>query len=442
MKIIKNENNFKMQKIKAKVKSLLLESSSNGLPNAIKSERPAIRYGWLFLFLLSTGYGLVTVFSSINSFLEYEVFTKIDIVEEIPSKFPVVTFAHKHQNKNDSASIIDFISNYNETKYTNYTKVCWHNSEHCKQEDIEIIQDKNGFVSFKFTGEVNPYIKGQFHGFYFNVSHPAFLQGMNLMIHNESNNPGFYYGSFNEGVNIPVGFHTLIIVKRIFTYKLSYPYNYCIKDLTQTHTSYDSDLLDYLVTQTNYSYRQKECYTYCLGQEMIKISRKKFNFSIPFSIEHISNVFYFIDKNYQNLSYLFYNHYNNATNQEKLINECRIKCPLECDTIEYQVTMSSSPYTPDYQKNLTSFTIYYQDLEYTKISQFPKTQLFDLISNIGGLLGVFLGISFLSFAELIEIILEVVIILFEKNQSRVNVQPKETPAIVFVLRANRIEENV
>jgi len=41
--------------------------------------------------------------------------------------------------------------------------------------------------------------------------------------------------------------------------------------------------------------------------------------------------------------------------------------------------------------------------------------IFDLISNIGGNFGLFIGISFLSFAELIELFVEIIIILGKKG---------------------------
>ena len=72
----------------------------------------------------------------------------------------------------------------------------------------------------------------------------------------------------------------------------------------------------------------------------------------------------------------------------------------------------------DLRESLVSFSIYYYDFKYTFISQSPKMQLVDLVSNFGGLLGLFVGMSFLSFGELIQIIIEVLIILFEKNKVR------------------------
>ncbi len=45
------------------------------------------------------------------------------------------------------------------------------------------------------------------------------------------------------------------------------------------------------------------------------------------------------------------------------------------------------------------------------IDQIAQMTVFDLISNIGGNLGLFIGISFLSFAELIELLVEFICII-------------------------------
>ena len=64
--------------------------------------------------------------------------------------------------------------------------------------------------------------------------------------------------------------------------------------------------------------------------------------------------------------------------------------------------------------------VYYNDLQYTHISQLIKTDIWDLISNIGGNLGLFIGFSFLTFSELFELIFEVIIILFNKQSTKSN----------------------
>jgi len=66
------------------------------------------------------------------------------------------------------------------------------------------------------------------------------------------------------------------------------------------------------------------------------------------------------------------------------------------------------------KKHFIGIYVYYNDFKYTLISEEPKTELFNFISNIGGILGLFLGISFLSFIEIFEILFEIVFILFKK----------------------------
>ena len=67
-------------------------------------------------------------------------------------------------------------------------------------------------------------------------------------------------------------------------------------------------------------------------------------------------------------------------------------------------------------KSLVQFSVYYKNFDYTLVSQTPKQELVDCVSNFGGLLGLFVGMSFLSFGELIEALIEILIIAFEKNK--------------------------
>ena len=60
---------------------------------------------------------------------------------------------------------------------------------------------------------------------------------------------------------------------------------------------------------------------------------------------------------------------------------------------------------------MTIINIYYQSLKYTSIIQLPKTKPKQLVSNLGGYLGLFVGLSFVSLFEIVEIIFEIVFIL-------------------------------
>ena len=110
---------------------------------------------------------------------------------------------------------------------------------------------------------------------------------------------------------------------------------------------------------------------------------------------------------------------------------CSKYCPLECDSSSFQVYINTErlPTTgnisittninsfsnkylnfyktyEDLQKRFFRIIIYYSDLKYIYIKQEPKTLIADLVSNIGGTFGLFLGISFLSLIEFVEIIIE------------------------------------
>ncbi|CAF1115278.1 unnamed protein product, partial [Brachionus calyciflorus] len=78
-------------------------------------------------------------------------------------------------------------------------------------------------------------------------------------------------------------------------------------------------------------------------------------------------------------------------------------------------------YTEMYIKdNAALVYIYYDRLGYELITEAEKMVIVDLISNIGGILGLFIGISILSFAELIEIFIEILFVLFESRKLKTN----------------------
>ena len=93
---------------------------------------------------------------------------------------------------------------------------------------------------------------------------------------------------------------------------------------------------------------------------------------------------------------------------------------MECDSVKYETFYSFTK--PDVNNSLNvkladyvSFGVYFDSLDYTLIDQMPKMNMLDLISNIGGNLGLFIGVSFLSFAEIIELIIEIFFILKNFN---------------------------
>ena len=105
--------------------------------------------------------------------------------------------------------------------------------------------------------------------------------------------------------------------------------------------------------------------------------------------------------------------FNWLLNYNKLKSEfsasCLRKCSLEICvseklTFDYKISYSGIYYT--------SFKFNLRDLGTLNISQIPKTDPFTFLNNIGGGLGLFMGIAFPNLIEFFQFILEIILIIF------------------------------
>ena len=113
---------------------------------------------------------------------------------------------------------------------------------------------------------------------------------------------------------------------------------------------------------------------------------------------------------------------------------CANECPLECEYITYETAMSQLDYPnrqhfddlktrfieyenmsiDEYKKTHLRLNIHFKSNDYAEIREMPKTSAIELISNLGGVLGIFLGLSIFSFVEVFEILLRIAIIVLKK----------------------------
>jgi len=256
------------------------------------------------------------------------------------------------------------------------------------------------------------------HGKEFGVFIQVYLNNMNkhvilpgsgliVFIHNSSFRP-------TNGVFIKVGEMTHIQVERTFIQKQPSPYSNCI-DLT----SYSSELFDYIVN-SNQTYRQADCFELCLQQLILK-NCEFFYHGYQNLNTHLRPCMNVTDVDCMSKQYLNFRS-----------DECQANsCPLECDTIKYDFTLSSLAFpsqnfyekyfnTQEYRDYLKStfdetlsinymrenslfFNVYYPNLQYTLLTESPKTTVADLFSQIGGALGMFVSFSVFTLFEFIEI---------------------------------------
>lgn len=127
--------------------------------------------------------------------------------------------------------------------------------------------------------------------------------------------------------------------------------------------------------------------------------------------------------------------------QNSFYGKCNHLCPLECDSDIYQLasTYKNFPavyyanfllqnksifqYSP-YERPLTvndvgnsvaRVVIYFEKLTYQYIVQIPTISVVNLFANSGGMLGLFMGMSILTFIEVLEAFYEIFLILIHRK---------------------------
>ena len=237
--------------------------------------------------------------------------------------------------------------------------------------------------------------------------------GMVVFLHNQS-----YAPADQDRINVETGKETNIGIKRTFTYNQAAPYSECV-DLG----SFRSDLYDFMKT-SQYAYRQTDCFDLCLQKQIIQACKCYFTKYTMFRQSQAC-------LNKTQLTCI------ETVTSEFVVDDCVSECPLECDSVRYDYDLSTlvAPNEklynvfkndPDvyyglqagyninlstyeqFQKYFLMLNIYYPYLQYTKIEETPKTSQIDLLSQIGGSLGMFLGFSLFHFVEIAEILFLIV----------------------------------
>ncbi len=83
---------------------------------------------------------------------------------------------------------------------------------------------------------------------------------------------------------------------------------------------------------------------------------------------------------------------------------CNSECPIKCETSNFNL-ITNNHYN-HYEGNEFKMFLYYKTLKYTSIKQIPKYTFTDLVSSIGGTLGLFAGLRLLSFVDVLQFLLE------------------------------------
>ena len=224
---------------------------------------------------------------------------------------------------------------------------------------------------------------------------------------------------FNKGYLISAGCYNYFQVERVVEKRLGLPYYPCYRDIESFPDK--KTIIDFIKQNPSQLYTQDECLRLC--QNLI-YNETKAN-ECECSLDRLDEVLSSKCSRFSNAKTK--NCTNNFISKFKMSSNCFKYCPLECDSDKYYITyysrelsrsgnISNSSKMPfDYSefktydnvsKRFFSIYVYYENLQYTLIEQDPSTELFNLISDVGGIFGLFLGMGLMSFFELFEILFE------------------------------------
>jgi hypothetical protein len=241
-------------------------------------------------------------------------------------------------------------------------------------------------------------------------------KGITLLIKNNSNQ------FESTTIELQPGVDTKIAIDRYFSTQLPKPYSNCDID-NENPKKFDSYLYNIMTKKMSIQYNQQTCLDLCYNEIAI-IKCKCYDIT---SISPDDNPFCSI--NNECLNILFQEYLSNTSSEYYINTYCLPLCPLECNQTSFGITLSTTDIIPEYysakiqertkslnitnrtlsleeiKNSMIKFSIYYESMSYTVSTESPSLDVVGLLAYIGGTLGLFLGISVLTFVEFAEIAL-------------------------------------
>lgn len=473
-----------LKNLREKLTTWSSNTTIHAISNISRSDAIIIRVMWILFFLSALGYFSCLVVQTVISYLKFGVTTQV-AYERVPSlEFPTVTFCNQksfryHSLMNHStfnnllylkASILSSIdSNKTSLKllddfffkiaYTfrqqrillSYTIDemlinCRFNGITCTKNDFEHVYLPGYGNCYKFNsgknlsgksiekkrlslpGKTKGLVLELFVGYESMLLDVFRTRGAIVFIQNSSTK----YLSQENSIGLSTGFSFDISIQQLFNNKLSKPYGMCIKDLS-SQSSYDSQLFRETIMIMG-KYEQKLCLLFCL-QQFISISCNCYD---PMGPEN---------KNYPvcNESKCIEQAYINFV--DKSSKECFNECPVECESTSYDYRITQSDFPAEFysqiliefdkmypwlkrnfsskenlKKTTLALNVFYNDIGYTIVNEIPSKTFEQFISEIGGLMGICLGASLLSFVELFDLAIQLIIVLLKSNGKKTQVK--------------------
>jgi len=332
-----------------------------GLARIVRAESRFMKICWVVMTFISLMVGLYLTSGTIKDYLEHKVFTETKYISSKSIILPSVTFCFIKPETKDLYVFFEKAEFYYlNGSNTNLTGDPYYNKEFEYWGFANCIK----FNHFNNKSRTKLFF-AESSGDYLNFEIDLRTKFNDIRVFLSDN----YNNILDWSQYVTLSYHVKgyyeMAIKKEADIKLEEPYNPCknISDIT---------------------YRQADCIVQC----------KNINFASShnctlgnfYSIPGYS----FCEDRYFNLS--------------KFDSDCLQQCPKECTTRKFNILLNNPNLSSNYSNKLT-FHIWYLDLSFVEIRQTSKMSGFSLLNEIGGALGLFVGISFLSVLELLEFFL-------------------------------------
>lgn len=331
---------------------------------------------------------------------------------------------------------------------------CSYSSSICTSSDFSLLQSYdygncytfNGFInsSTKTTSTAGPGYSLEIELFSGDPAYDIYnyKRGFYVVVHNQTATPIMD----NEGVFASIGMETNIGVERRFYLKEASPYSNCVEDPTLESSS-SSDLYKLILTRLGEKrYRQAYCYKMCY---QIAVVNNCSCYDATYANTNATDFSILACHDGAKLQCMF--DIRTIFSETGWNGECSdLKCPIECEQISYKTSVHTTSYpsstylqlllqqssliskyssstksSPNFSSYVSSsiakINVFYSDISYDALIESPSITWDVLLGNIGGSLGLFLGMSFLTVIELFEITLEIIRTLYiHRKQKKIS----------------------
>ena len=389
-----------------------------GFQRLLKTDTRLMANIWVVAILASVGYGLYNISKSISDYNRFDVITNAKIITPKVVTFPAITICNTgvytrktydpitNEKIKQEKVYKDMIKNFIVLKNPRSIYSSSFNNKALNFDQIEFFSiSKDESDCLRFNGGNDP------------LTIKSSLTTLVLSFTNEYNESSFtriepfppvytIYVSNNsldsylrlEPVYLKAGaVHAINFQKTTIEHRLDEPYNRCSKK--------------------DKNYHQLNCIEMCMVKELAI----KYNCSMQsyYSINSEKLDPCWKDPGENEASFFLAD--NEASfffRYSDVFDKCENGCPKQCYSDQFSVIPTSS--YPLFGE--TSFIFALTDFSSLEIIEIPKMPLYLLFAAIGGCLGNFIGLRFISVIEIVELCVEVIFVLIftKPNEPRKN----------------------